>query len=131
MKKVVIVGSASLQEKVQYWKNSWEKKGFFILDYPSPISKEVFLKEYPKVYIDFFKNITATNILFIMNEDKNDIVGYVGAESFSEMCFGVSQKLIYNKNIEIVILKMPDKKVQAYDEIVLWLKLGWISLYKE
>jgi len=47
------------------------------------------------------------------------------------MCFGVSQNLIYNKNIEIIILKMPDKKVQSYDEINLWLKLGWIKLYKE
>ena len=131
MKKVVIAGSASLQDKVQHWKKSWEEKGFLVLDYPSPIPKETFLKKYPKVHTDFFKNITETNVLFVMNEDKNDIVGYLGAESFSEMCFGVSQNLIYNKNIEVMILKIPDKKVQSYDEINLWLKLGWIKLYKE
>ena len=64
-----------------------------------------------------------------MNEDKNGIKGYIGAESFAELCFGVVQNFIYNKNIEIIILQMPDEKVQSYQEIVLWLKLGWIKLY--
>lgn len=66
-----------------------------------------------------------------MNEDKNDIKGYVGAESFAEMCFGVAQNLIYNKNIEVMLLKMPDEKVQSYNEVQLWLKLGWIKLYRK
>ncbi len=66
-----------------------------------------------------------------MNEDKNNIKGYLGAESFAEMCFGVVQNLIYNKNIEVMLLQMPERNVQSYDEIMLWLKLGWIKVYKE
>jgi hypothetical protein len=130
MKKAVIAGSATLQEKVQYWKKVWEDKGYLVSSYPSPIPKETFLEEYPKAHTQFFKNITEANILFVMNEDKNGIVGYLGAESFAEMCFGVAQNLINNKNIEVILLQMPDKRVQSYDEIILWLKLGWIKLYK-
>lgn len=131
MKKIVIAGSASLQDKIQYWKKIWENNGCLVLDYPIPIPKENFLKEYPKIHADFFKNITETDILFVMNEDRNGIVGYLGAESFAEMCFGVAQNLIHNKNIEVVLLRMPDKSVQSYNEVALWLKLGWIRLYEE
>ena len=130
-KKVVIAGSASLQKKVQFWKKNWEDKGYSVIGYPSPIPKETFLEEYPQVYKDFFKNIIETDILFIMNEDKNNIKGYLGAESFAEMCFGVAQNLIHNKNIEVMLLQMPEKTVQSYDEIILWLELEWIKLYKE
>lgn len=130
-KKVVIAGSASLQKKVQFWKKHWEDKGYSVTDYPSPIPKETFLEEYPQVHKDFFKNIIDADILFVMNEDKNNIKGYLGAESFAEMCFGVAQNLIHNKNIEVMLLQIPEDKVQSYDEIQLWLNLGWIKLYKE
>jgi len=128
MKKVVITGSSSLKEQSEYWKRFWENKGYLVINYPLPISEETFLEEYPIVHKEFFKNITETDILFIMNEDKNGMIGYIGAESFAELCFGVSQNLIYNKNIEIVLLKMPDISVQSYEEINLWLKIGWIKI---
>lgn len=89
------------------------------------------MKKYPIRHKEFFESITKTDILFIMNEDKNGITGYIGAESFAELAFGLTQNLLYNKNIELVILKMPSPEVQCYDEIYLWLKLGWIKLYKE
>lgn len=129
MKKVVIVGSASLPAKIQYWKKFWKDEGYSVTNYPVSISKETFLEEYPKVHTDFFKDITKTDIIFVMNEDKNGVVGYLGAESFAEMCFGVAQNLIHNKNIEIILLQMPEKRVQSYDEINLWLKLKWIKLF--
>ncbi|MCD4704858.1 hypothetical protein K8R66_02155, partial [bacterium] len=87
--------------------------------------------DYPQVHKNFFQNITEADVLFIMNEDKNNISGYLGAETFAEMCFGVAQNLIYNKNIEIILLQMPDSKVQSYDEVKLWLKLGWIKLLQK
>ncbi len=130
-KKVVIAGSASLQKKVQFWKKYWEDKDCSVINYPSTVPKETFLAEYPQVHKDFFKNIIESDILFVMNEDKNGIKGYLGAESFAEMCFGVAQNLIHNKKIEIMLLQTPEEKVQSYDEIKLWLKLGWIKPYKE
>lgn len=130
-KRVVIAGSASLPEKIQSWKKYWEDRGYCVTDYPVPINKENFLTEYPKVHTDFFQKITEADILFVMNEDKNGIVGYLGAESFAEMCFGVAQNLIYNKNIEVIILQKPSQRVQSYDEVILWLQLGWIKLFRK
>ena len=89
------------------------------------------MKLYPKIHKEFIKNITNTDILFIMNEDKNGVVGYIGAEAYAELTFGLAQNLIYNKKIDLVIYKMPSKEVQCYDEIKIWVELGWIRLYKE
>ena len=130
MKKIVIAGSSSLQDKINYWRQYWQDHGFMILNYPHPIPKETFLEDYPNVYKQFFKDILETDVLFIMNEDKKGVIGHIGAESFGEMCFGVSNNLLQNKDTEIILLKMPEEKVQSYKEINLWLKLGWIKLLK-
>lgn len=125
------MGSASLQEKVQYWKSFWKNKGFKIIAYPSIIPIKTFIKEYSQIHKDFFKNIEKADSVFVMNENKNGVIGYIGAESFAEMAFAVTQNLIHNKTLGVILLKMPDNRVQSYDEIVLWLKLGWIKLYEE
>lgn len=131
MKKVVIAGSAKLQDDINYWKEKFSNNNYEVLDYPKAIEKERFMELYPSVHKEFFENITKTDILFIMNEDKNGKTGYIGAESFAELTFGLAQKLVYGKNIELIILKMPSKDVQCYEEINLWLKLEWIKLYEE
>ena len=62
-----------------------------------------------------------------MNEDKSGISGYIGAETFAELSFGLAQKLINEKNIKLILAKMPSKEVGCYEEIILWKKLGWID----
>ena len=131
MKKVVIAGSAKLQQEIQNWRELFKNKDYEVLDYPKKIDETEFMELYPNVHKEFFENITKTDMLFIMNEDKNGKSGYIGAESCAELTFGLAQKLVYNKNIELVVLKMPSKDVQCYEEIDLWLKLGWISLYEK
>jgi hypothetical protein len=130
-RKVVIAGNTSFQKEFQLWKKYWEDKDYTLIDYPRPIAQEAFLTEYPQVYIDFFRNITKSDVLFVVNEDKNGIKGYIGAEVFAEISFGVNQNLVYNKDIEVIIMQMPDKEVQSYRDIELWLELGWIKLYKK
>lgn len=131
MKKIVIAGSAKLQDKIDYWLTIFQEKNFKIIDYPKEIDKTNFIKSYPNIHKTFFENITKTDILFIMNEDKNGVEGYIGAETYAELAFGLAQNLVYNKNIDLIVLKMPSVNVQCYDEIRLWLELGWIKLYKE
>ena len=131
MKKIVIAGSAKLQDEVNSWKDKFEKENYQVLDYPKEIDKWSFIDVYPDVHKEFFEKITKTDILFIMNEDKNSIDGYIGAETFAELTFGLSQNLLYGKNIELLILKMPDEKVSCYNEIKLWLELGWIKIYNK
>ena len=130
IKKVVIAGSASLQEKIEYWINFWENRDFKVINYPLLIKKDQLLEKYPKTHKDFFKSIMEADTLFVLNEDRKGIKGYLGAESFAETCFAVTQNLINNKKIKIILLQKPSKEVQSYEEICLWLKLGWISLYK-
>lgn len=131
MKKVVIAGSAKLQKEVEKWISIFESNNYEILDYPRAIEESKFMELYPNIHIEFIENIINADILFIMNEDKNGKIGYIGYEAYAELLFGLSQKLIYNKNIELVILKMPSTDVGCYEEIRLWLKLGWIKLYEE
>ncbi len=131
MKKVVIAGSAKLQKEVDKWIKFFESKNYEILDYPRSIEESKFIELYPNIHTLFLENIIKTDMLFIMNEDKNGIVGYIGYEAYAELLFGLSQKLIYNKNIELIIFKMPSTDVGCYEEINLWLKLGWIKLYEE
>lgn len=130
MKKIVITGSVSLQKKVAFWRKFWEEKNCTVIDYPSAISEKTFLKDYSDVFRKFFENIIHTDILFVMNENKN-LRGYIGAQSFAEICFAVAQNQVYNRGIEIILFQMPEKKVQSYEEVLLWLKLGWIKLFKE
>ena len=131
MKKIVIAGSSKLRKEINYWLGFFKNKGYEVLDYPKTIDEDNFMKLYPNIHKKFFENITHTDILFVMNEDKNDIVGYIGAESYAELAFGLAQDLVYNKKIELIIYKMPSVEVQCYEEIKLWLELGWIKLYME
>lgn len=131
MKSIVIAGSAKNQAFVNKWVNYFTDKNYLVLDYPRFIPTDEFMKLYPNVHIEFFENIQKTNILFVMNEDRDNIDGYIGYETYGELLFGLSQKLIYNKSIELVLMKMPSKEVGCYEEINLWLKLGWIKIYNE
>lgn len=131
MKKVVIAGSAKLHKEVNEWLNHFENKNYEILDYPRKIEESKFMEQYPNVHIKFLENIAKADLVFLMNEDKNGIEGYIGYEAYAELLFGLSQKLIYHRNIELIILKMPSIQVGCYEEIDLWLKLGWIKLYEE
>lgn len=131
MKKVVIAGSAKLSKKVNKWVAYFESQNYEILDYPREIENSKFIELYPNIHIDFLKNVVEADLLFVMNEDKNGVDGYIGYETYAELLFGLSQKLVYNKDIELVLLKMPSIDVGCYEEIRLWLSLGWIVLLEK
>ena len=131
MKKIVISGSSKIKDSINYWTEYFKNKGYMVLDYPEAIEKEKFIELYPEVFKEFFVNISKADVMFVMNEDKNDIEGYIGAATYAELTFAIAQNLLYNKGIEVILLKMPSIEVSCYDEIKLWLELGWIRLYKE
>jgi hypothetical protein len=126
--KIVIAGSAKLQSEIQKWIEYWNnKEDYSVLDYPKEIPQDNFDNLYPDVHRNFFKNITEADILFVANEKKNGIDGYIGAETFAELAFGLAQKLVNEKDIKLILANMPSKEVACYDEIVLWKRLGWID----
>jgi len=127
---VVIIGSASLDiNNINKWVNYWEEKNYSILIYPKHIDPRNFYEIYPNIHKSFFEKIKETDILFVCNEEKNGIDGYVGAETFAEIAFGVAEKLlyIYNKKIKIILAKKPSNESHGIDEINHWLKLSWID----
>lgn len=130
MKKIVISGSSKLQDKVEFWVKHLEKQ-YQILDYPKLVNKDNYFEELPNVYKKFYTNLETTDIYFLMNEEKNGINGYIGANSFAELTYVVILNLIHNKNIEIFILNMPSIEVNSYAEVKLWLDMGWIKLYEK
>lgn len=127
--KIVIAGSAKLQTEIQQWVDYWNNQpDCRVINFPQQIPSENFEKLYPDVHTNFFKDITQADILFIANEEKNGISGYIGAETFAELGFGLAQKLVSGQNIKLIIAHLPAPEVQCYNEIILWLKLGWIEI---
>ena len=131
-KKVVIAGSVSLSNEIHQWIDYWNgQAGHKVIDFPKTIHPEGFLSEYPQVHREFFKNLRKADILFVANENKNGIVGYIGAETFAEAAFAVTENLIDRKKIKVLLRQMPSAKVQSFEEIRLWLKLGWIQIMEK
>lgn len=127
MKKVVISGSSKLQEKLITWKKYFEQNGYEVIDYPKQVSKEI-LKD---AYKNFYESLEKTDVLFLMNEERKGIEGYIGPSSIAEVIYTIMLNQIHNKKIEIYILNMPSKEVICYDEIKLFLETGWIKIYEK
>jgi len=128
MKKLVISGSAKLQPEVIKWKKYWEKRGYQILDYPQALNPDNYVQEYAHVHPFFHQQLELSDIQFIMNEDKNGITGYIGYASFAEMNYGIIRKINHHQPLEIILLKLPDPSLNCFEEIQLWLELGWIKI---
>lgn len=126
--KIIIAGSAKLQDEMKRWVEFWESQDdCIVLNYPKAIPKENFDELYKEVHRNFFLDILKADILFVANEKKNGIDGYIGAETFAEMSFALMQRLINNQDIKIILAHQPSKEVACYEEMVLWEKFGWIE----
>jgi hypothetical protein len=130
--KIVISGSSSLpQDIIATWINYWSKKGE-VINYPRPIdSMDGFVNIYGKMHKDFFTDLQNADILFVLNEAKNGLAGYIGYEVYAEITFAVVQKTVNKKNIQIILLNMPVEQIKCYEEIDCYLKLGWVELFEK
>lgn len=129
MKKIVVSGSASLQNELKQLVNKLSEN-YKVINYPKPIADDNFLKDYPQIHKEFYNDIANADVLLVFNEDKKGVVGHIGAAGFAELAFGVAQNLLYKKSIELYVYKMPSPQVACYDEVKLWLQLGWVKLWK-
>ena len=127
MKKIVISGSSKLQEELITWKKHFEQKGYKVIDYPKQVNKEN-LKD---IYKSFYESLEKADVLFLMNEERKGIKGYIGPSSMAEVIYTIMLNQIHNKKIEIYILNMPSREVSCYDEIKLFLENGWIKIYEK
>lgn len=128
MKKITISASTKFQNEIEYWKEYFEKKEYDVIKYPLKINQQD-VNLYERVYKEFYNSLAKTDILFVINEDKNGIEGYIGAETFAELSFIVANNIVNNSNKEVYLLKMPSEKVQSYVEITNFIKLGWVKIF--
>lgn len=127
-KKIVIACSGKFQEEIKKWKKYFESHGYEVINYPKKINQEN-TEEYKDIYIKFFKSLDETDELFILNEEKNGIEGYIGSQVFAELTHVIVQKVIQNKDKKIWILNNPSKEVKCYVEIMNFIKLGWVEMF--
>lgn len=78
MKRIVISGSAKLQNKIQNFRNAIIDT-YEILDYPKFIQNDKFIDLYPQIHRDFYENIASTDVFLLFNYDKNGVEGYIGS----------------------------------------------------
>ena len=122
--KVVISGSTKLLDEAKYWKKYFEDKGYEVINYPH-------LSDDPLgTYKKYFEDIKRCDVFFLMNEQKGNIEGYIGASVFSELTYAVMTNIVENKKINIVLLNMPSMVLFCYDEIIRWIDLGWIGFLR-
>jgi len=128
--KLVLSGSSSLQDDIASWKNHFEANGHDVIAAPDAWddSKD-FTKQLTDLYTAFYTAIDDCDVFFLMNEDKNGIEGYIGANGTAELIYATMLNLTKNKHIDIYIAKMPSKDVPAYDEVTSFLRTGWIQVY--
>lgn len=131
MKKIVISGSTKLTEQIAYWRGYFEGRGYEILDYPKPVPEGDYAVEMTKIYRRFYRNLDNTNSFFLMNEDQNDIVGYIGSSAMSELSYVVMNNLNHDKHVEIFILQEPSDQQSHCAEVKFWLDQGWIKVYEK
>ena len=129
MRKIIIAGSATFYKEALELKQELENKNYYVIDYPKKINDDIEL-EYKEAYETFYDNLSKTDDLLLLNLDKKGIEGYIGYESFAELSNLVVKKIHINNDHKIYIYKMPSKEVGCYDEIMHFMELGYIELYK-
>lgn len=130
MKKLIIAGSSKLQERAAYWRGYFEGRGYEVIDFPSLVSDEGdYASNLTDIYVSFYQNIDRTDVFFLMNEDKDDIGGYIGPSAFAELTYAIIANLNRGKKIEINILQMPSPEQPCHEEVKFWLDQNWLKIY--
>lgn len=129
MKKLVLSGSVKMASEIEEWRGYWQSQSAIqILDYPLAISSEGFLQEYSQVFQKYFSHLDETDMLFVVNGEKNGVKGYIGAGMFSEIAYVVS-RIARGEKQEVILANSPASQLFCSDEIDLWIRLGWVRIF--
>lgn len=111
-KNIVLSGSTKFKDAIEKIKYKLEKNNNIILDYSREDDRN-----YLEVLNKFFESINNTDVLLVINNEKNGINGYIGASTFCEINHAVLNNIMYNKNIDIYLLNNIDSKISCYNEL--------------
>ncbi len=158
MKKLIISGSSKLYERAIYWRGYFEGRGYEVIDWPAPVfennpdtnedvtedgpvpgfypgqpltsNDRAYAKSLLGTYKRFWRNLDRADVLFVMNENRHNITGYVGAGTYAELQHVITNNLNHHHQTEIYLLQMPDKSQGCFEEIGFWLEQNLIKIYR-
>lgn len=122
--RVTICASTSFSREAQDWKVCLEGMGYEILRVPTPISSE---QGYEQAYRRHHESIASSDLVFVMNLDKNGVQGYIGPGVLGEIAFAIGLNVVLGKKIRICCLKDIPSGLSYSDELKRWERLGWIE----
>ncbi|MDP1689105.1 MAG: hypothetical protein Q8L47_03165 [bacterium] len=125
-KKVTICSSGSLVKKAKEWQKKLEEKNYQVIKVPVIIKGN-----YAKMHSLHYKAIVESDILFVLNLEKNGIINYIGPSVFAEIAFAIGLNLALKKQIKIFCLNLIPQNLPYSKELLLWKKLGWIKKWRK
>lgn len=130
MKKVVICTSRSLHGEARKWKSKLEKEGYLIIKSIELVGQDN-LNDYQKTHQEHYCKIMESDILLILNLDKEGKWNYIGPSVSAEIAFTIGLNLTQNKNIKIYCVNNLPEDLPYSEELKLWEKIGWIGKWKK
>ncbi|MCK4634777.1 MAG: hypothetical protein KAT37_02800 [Candidatus Aenigmarchaeota archaeon] len=130
MKKVVICASRFLLKEAKEYKRKLENKGYAVIRCPQLIDQDS-LEAYQTTHIEHYKKIIESDILFILNIEKNGISNYIGPSVFAEIAFAIGLNISLGKEITVYCLNPLPEELSYSEELKSWKELGWIKIWKD
>ncbi len=123
--KVTICSSASFINEAEQWKKKIESKGFNVIQIPLLLEGN-----YREVHSSHYKSITQSDLVFVLNLDKNGVEGYIGPSVFAEIAYAIGLNISMGKKIDIFCLNPIPSELPYSKELLLWRDMGWIGQWK-
>lgn len=72
-----------------------------------------------------FQKIKESDILLVLNYDKNGIKNYIGGNTFAEIAYAYGLNICHNKNIEIYTVNPLPEDLPYSEELKAWKIRQW------
>lgn len=131
-KKITICASMSFWDDINLWKEKLETAGYEIVQYPKQFTGD-FLPNYKIEFTKHYQKMAESDIVLILNMQKNGIDGYIGAAVFAEISFaiGLNRTSHCDKKIDVYCLNPFPSSLPYAEELQHWVDLGWLKFWKE
>ena len=124
-RKITICASGSLFKEIKTWKSRLERRGYRVIQFPPKT-----LKNYAGGHKRHYQKIAESDIVFVLNIEKNGIENYIGPSVFAEIAFAIGLNLALKKKIKVYCLNPLPKNLPYSHELKLWKKAGWIDFWR-
>ena len=130
-KKITICASISFWDDIVNWKDKLTKDGYDAIQYPKQLSDD-FLSNYNTEFTKHYQQITKSDIVLILNMQKNGVDGYIGAAVFAEIAFAIGLNRTFRAEtpIEVYCLNPFPDSLSYAEELQHWVDLEWLKFWQ-